>query len=116
MSVESGEPQSGSKKSQCDSDEDQPSLCRNLVSHAVRMLIKWTVNGHRPMRVAILTKSVRRARLFLGSYALLFVLLALRFRSAPLAVACGALAFVGIADMVWIVFGVSARTAAEPIK
>ncbi len=63
-----------------------------------------------------MTEIARRARLFLGSYALLFVLLALRFRSTPLEIACTVFAVIGIADMVWIVFGVSARTAAEPVR
>lgn len=63
-----------------------------------------------------MTEITRRSRLFLGSYALLFVLLALRFTAPWLELTCGALAFVGIADMVWIVYGVSARTAAEPVR
>lgn len=60
-------------------------------------------------------ETVRRSRLFIGSYALLFVLLALRFRNPWLEVGCGVLAAIGIADMVWIVYGVSMRTGAEPI-
>jgi hypothetical protein len=63
------------------------------------------------------TEVVRRSRLFLGSYALLFLLLALRFTTTWLDIACCALAIVGFADMVWIVYGVSSpsRTGAEPI-
>lgn len=63
-----------------------------------------------------MTEVVRRARLFLGSYVLLFVLLALRFHSLPLELTCGALAALGLGDMLWIVFGVSKRTAAEPVR
>jgi hypothetical protein len=62
------------------------------------------------------TDTLRRARLFLGSYTTLFVLLALRFRSGRLEIACAALALVGVVDMVWIVFGVSSRTAPEPLR
>jgi len=63
------------------------------------------------------TEIVRRSRLFLGSYALLFLLLALRFTTTWLEVACGILAVIGFVDMVWIVYGVSSpsRTGAEPI-
>jgi hypothetical protein len=62
------------------------------------------------------TEIVRRSRLFLGSYALLFVLLALRFSSPWLGWTCAGLALGGFLDMAWIVFGVSSRTAAEPIR
>lgn len=62
-----------------------------------------------------MTEVVRRSRLFLGSYALLFLLLALRFETTLLEIGCGVLAAAGFIDMVWIVYGVSARTAAEPI-
>ena len=64
----------------------------------------------------MMTEAARRARLFLGSYVLLFVLLAIRFQTAWLEIACGVIAAVGFADMLWIVFGVTRRTAAEPIR
>ena len=63
-----------------------------------------------------MTDAVRRARLFLGSYVLLFVLLVLRFQTPWLQIACGAVAAIGFSDMVWIVVGVSKRTAAEPVR
>jgi hypothetical protein len=63
-----------------------------------------------------MTEIARRARLFLGSYVLLFVLLALRFTTVSLEIACGVLAAWGLLDMVWIVFGVSNRTQSEPIR
>lgn len=63
-----------------------------------------------------MTEDLRRARLFLGSYALLFVLLALRFNTDWLQLACVALAGFGFLDMAWIVFHVSRRTAEDPIK
>jgi hypothetical protein len=63
-----------------------------------------------------MTEISRRARLFLGSYALLFVLLAVRFHTTWLEIACAALATIGFLDMLWIVFGVSRRTAQEPIR
>ena len=37
-----------------------------------------------------MTEIVRRARLFLGSYVLLFVLLAIRFQTPWLEIVCGA--------------------------
>ena len=55
-----------------------------------------------------------RSRLFLRSYALLSLLLARRFTTTWLEVGFGASFAVGLADMVWIVFGVSARTGADP--
>src|SRR5437870_13736060 len=63
-----------------------------------------------------MTDALRGGRLFLGSYAPLFGLLALRFRTPWLEAGCIALALVGGLDMVWIVFGVSRRTAAEPLR
>lgn len=63
-----------------------------------------------------MTQIVRRARLFLGSYVLLFVLLSLRFHTLWLENTCGVLAAWGLFDMIWIVFGVSKRTASEPIR
>lgn len=60
-------------------------------------------------------ETLRRSRLFIGSYAVLFLLLALRFRAPWLEAACAALALVGVADMVWIVYGITARTGAEPV-
>ena len=63
-----------------------------------------------------MTEIARRARLFLGSYVLLFVLLAIRFQMVWLEIACGVIAAVGFVDMLWIVFGVTRKTAAEPIR
>lgn len=63
-----------------------------------------------------MTEIVRRARLFLGSYALMFLLLAIRFDVLWLQITCGAIALIGIVDMARIVFLVSKRTAPEPIK
>jgi hypothetical protein len=62
-----------------------------------------------------MSQVIQRSRLFLGSYALLFLLLAIRFESSGLRATCAILAAVGIIDMTWIVFGVSRRTAGEPI-
>lgn len=62
-----------------------------------------------------MTEIARRTRLFLGSYALLFVLLAIRFQTPWLESVCGAIAAVGFFDMLWIVFRVTRRTGAEPI-
>jgi hypothetical protein len=61
------------------------------------------------------TDLIRRARLFVGSYALLFVLLALRFTTPWLEWLCAVIAGIGFVDTVWIVLIVSRRTAAEPI-
>jgi hypothetical protein len=63
-----------------------------------------------------MTEGFRRARLFLGSYVLLFVLLAVRFQTTWLEIACGVIAAVGLLDMVRIVFSVSKRTAEDPIR
>jgi hypothetical protein len=63
-----------------------------------------------------MTESVRRARLFLGSYVLLFVLLAVRFQTAWLEIACGVIAAIGLLDMIWIVFWVSKRIGEDPIR
>lgn len=62
------------------------------------------------------TEVFRRSRLFLGSYSLLFVLLALRFRQPELEAVCGGIAALGFLDMAWIVFGVSRRTGADPLR
>lgn len=63
-----------------------------------------------------MTEIIRRSRLFVGSYALLFVLLAIRFTTPWLEITCGALAVIGFADMAWIVFVVSRRSAADPVR
>lgn len=63
-----------------------------------------------------MTEVFRRSRLFLGSYSLLFVLLALRFRQPGLEAVCGGIAAIGFVDMAWIVFGVSRRTGADPLR
>jgi hypothetical protein len=62
-----------------------------------------------------MTQVIQRAQLFLGSYALLFTLLAIRFEITWLEVACAALATLGFLDMLWIVFGVTRRKEPEPI-
>jgi hypothetical protein len=63
-----------------------------------------------------MTEIVRRSRLFLGSYTLLFVLLAIRFTTPWLVIMCGVLAAIGLGNMLWIVFVVSRRTSAEPVR
>lgn len=63
-----------------------------------------------------MTEAVRRARFFIGSYVLLFVLLAIRFQTTWLEVVCGVIAAYGLLDMIWIVFGVTRRTASEPLR
>lgn len=65
---------------------------------------------------APMTELVRRTRLFLGSYALLFLILALRFSSGGLQIACAVIAATGFLDMAWIVYGVPLRTSADPVK
>jgi hypothetical protein len=62
-----------------------------------------------------MTQVIQRAQLFLGSYALLFTLLAIRFEVAWLEIACAALAALGFLDMLWVVFGVTHRKEPEPI-
>jgi hypothetical protein len=62
-----------------------------------------------------MTQVIQRAQLFLGSYALLFTLLAIRFEVTWLEIACVALAALGFLDMLWIVFGVTRRKEPEPI-
>lgn len=63
-----------------------------------------------------MTEIARRSRLFLGSYVLLFVLLAIRFQTRWLVIACSVLAAIGLLDMLWIVFRVTRKTEAEPIR
>ncbi len=63
-----------------------------------------------------MTEIVRRARLFLGSYVLLFVLLAIRFQTWWLVLSCFVLAGIGLLNMLWIVFVVSRKTESEPIR
>jgi hypothetical protein len=62
-----------------------------------------------------MTQAIQRSRLFLGSYAALFTLLAIRFEVTWLEVACAVLAVIGYADMIWIVFGITRRIEHEPI-
>lgn len=62
-----------------------------------------------------MTQLIQRGQLFLGSYVLLFTLLAIRFEIAWLEIACAALAVLGLLDMLWIVFGVTRRKEPEPI-
>jgi hypothetical protein len=62
-----------------------------------------------------MTQAIQRSRLFLGSYALLFTLLAIRFEITWLEVACAVLALIGFADMLWIVFGITRKTEHEPV-
>lgn len=83
----------------------------SLLHPYARTSAKEHKDGDQPM-----TEIARRARLFLGSYALLFVLLGLRFHTLWLEMACAVLAAIGLLDMVWIVFGASRRTAADPIR
>lgn len=63
-----------------------------------------------------MTEIARRSRLFLGSYVLLFVLLAIRFQTWWLVIACSVLAAIGFLDMLRIVFRVTHKTEAEPIR
>lgn len=63
-----------------------------------------------------MTDLLRRGRLFLGSYALLFVLLAIRFETHWLSILCGIIAAIVSLDMAWIVFVVSRRTGRDPIR
>lgn len=63
-----------------------------------------------------MTDLLRRGRLFFGSYALLFLLLAIRFETGWLEVLCAVLAAAGFLDMAWLVFVVSRKVAAEPIR
>jgi hypothetical protein len=62
------------------------------------------------------TENIRGGRLFLGSYALLFLLLAIRFQPPWLWIPCLAVAIIGLADTAWIVFVASGRTEPEPIR
>jgi len=63
-----------------------------------------------------MTEIGRRVALFLGSYVLLFVLLAIRFQTRWLMISCIVIAAIGLLDMLWIVFGVTRKTEAEPIR
>ncbi|MDA8395858.1 MAG: hypothetical protein M0T72_11610 [Candidatus Dormibacteraeota bacterium] len=63
-----------------------------------------------------MTEATCRARLFLGSYVLLFVLLAIRFQEEPLEIGCGVIAAAGFLDMLWIVLHVSRQIAPDPIR
>lgn len=63
-----------------------------------------------------MTEHFRRLRLFLGSFALLFLLLAIRFETVWLEIVCGLLALVGFADMARIGFVVTRRTSSDPIR
>lgn len=62
-----------------------------------------------------MTELVRKSRMFFGSYAILFLLLALRFATPWLEIGFALLAIVGICDTIWIVVGVSRRTQADPM-
>jgi hypothetical protein len=62
-----------------------------------------------------MTELARRSRLFIGSYAVLFLLLALRFTTPWLRIVCAGIAAVGFLDMVQIVVRVSAKTGVDPI-
>jgi hypothetical protein len=84
-------------------------------SHTLCVLsVAWARPWDR--RAPAMTEGFRRARLFLGSYVLLFVLLAVRFQTVWLEIACGVLAGVGFLDMVRIVFWISKRTGEDPIR
>jgi hypothetical protein len=63
-----------------------------------------------------MTEHFRRLRLFLGSFAPLFLLLAIRFETTWLEIVCGLLAFIGFADTAWIGFVVTRRTSSDPIR
>ena len=63
-----------------------------------------------------MTEGLRRARLFLGSYVLLFVLLAVRFQTVWLEIACGVLAGVGSSTWCGSCSGFSKRTSEDPIR
>jgi len=62
-----------------------------------------------------LTEIAQRARLFVGSYAGLFAILAIRFDATWLRWACIVLAVLGVALMAWVVFVVPGQMGAEPI-
>jgi hypothetical protein len=68
-------------------------------------------NGVHPSVTAL----IRKSRLFFGSYAILFALLALRFATPWLEVTFGILAAIGLADTLWIVIGVPSKTQSDPI-
>ena len=61
----------------------------------------------------MVTEIVQRGRLFLGSYAGLFALLAIRFDTMWLRWTCAGLAVIGVGLMLWVVFYVANRTGAE---
>ena len=63
-----------------------------------------------------MTEVVQRGRLYIGSYVGLFALLAIRFDTGWLRLACAALAALGAVFMLWIVFVVARRSGAEPIR
>ena len=62
-----------------------------------------------------MAQAMQRSRLFLGSYVLLFTLLAVRFEVAWLEVSCAILALIGLGDMLWIVFGITRKIGHEPV-
>ena len=62
-----------------------------------------------------MTELIRRSRLFIGSYVLLFLLLALRFTTPWLVMACAVLFVIGLVDTIWIVLHISGKTAPEPV-
>ncbi|MGL5444375.1 MAG: hypothetical protein ACRDDJ_18105, partial [[Mycobacterium] stephanolepidis] len=63
-----------------------------------------------------MTESIRRVRLFIGSYAPLFLLLAIRFTPRYLWIACLIIGVYGIIDMAWIVYVTSRGTGPDPIR
>lgn len=63
-----------------------------------------------------MTEIVQRGRLYVGSYVGLFGLLAIRFDTAWVRLACVALAVMGTGFMLWIVLVVARRSGAEPIR
>lgn len=63
-----------------------------------------------------MTESIRRIRLFIGSYAPLFLLLAIRFTPRYLWIACLIIGVYGILDMAWIVYITSRGTGPDPIR
>jgi len=63
-----------------------------------------------------MTEIIQRGRLFVGSYAGLFALLAVRFDTLWLRLTCIGLAALGTIFMLWIVLVVARKSGAEPIR
>jgi hypothetical protein len=63
-----------------------------------------------------MTEAARRTRLFLSSYSLMFVILAIRFNTPWLRVTCAIIAAAGLLDTVWIMYVTARKTGSEPIR